>query len=185
MGIVDFAQVKFACWGDSLTAAGSGYATVFGTAYTPNRGIYNGGVGGETIAQAYAHQTADAASIYRDRVMLIHDKLNSGEDATAYVATVQAMVAYQRSGKFLIISGIYTTDGVSQEPGSAYYIAQTTVNQALAALYPGNFLDVSALLASDSTRTDHVHLTSTARDTILIPAIQAKLVALGYMNVTS
>ncbi len=184
MGTVDFSRVKFVAWGDSLTAAGSGYATVFGTSYTPNRVIYNGGAGGETIAQASARQLAASASIYLDRVMLIHDKLNTGEDPTAYVATVRAMVAAQISGKFLIISGIYSTNG-TQDPGSSYYVDQTTVNNALAALYPGNFLDVSALLASDTTRSDGVHLTSTARDTILIPAIQAKLVALGYMNVTS
>lgn len=183
-GVLDYSKVKFVAWGDSLTASGSGYATVFGTSYTPSRPIYNGGVGGSTIAAQAALQQASSKDYLRDRVLLIHDKWNTGEDTSAYVATVQTMVEHQLSGKFLLIGGIRSTDG-TQEPGSAGYIAQTTINSALAALYPDNFLDVFTLLYDDSTRSDHVHLTAAARDGILIPAIQQKLYDLGYMNVTS
>ena len=177
----NYANMAFACWGDSLTANGTGYADTLATSYTPTRKLYNGGVGGYTIAQAFSAQTA--APLYRDRILIIHDKMNSGETVDAYVATVQAMIAYQPR-MFLIVSGIFSTDG-SQDPGSAYYIRQSSVNTQLAALYPANFLDVSVLLADDTTRSDGVHLTTTARDTILIPAIAQKLVDLGYMNVTS
>jgi len=184
---LDYSKVKFVCWGDSLIATGSGFGTVFGTSYTPNRVVYNGGVGGETIAQAAARQILPAAAIYRDRCMMIHDKTGSAEVTDAeYVATVVSMVDYHLSPMFLIIGGIRTTDGsATNEPGGANYVAQVNRNNALAALYPRNFLDVFDLLYDDSTRTDTTHLTATARDDILIPAIAQKLVDLGYMNVTS
>lgn len=163
-------------WGDSLTA---GYASSFGTAYTPALQVYDGGIGGASIADAYAAQVA-SGDTYKGRIALIHDKANFDEPSvSAYVATVQDMVNYQTSGKFIVIGGIYSTDG-SQEPGTDWYIMQTDINDALAALYPSNYLHVADLLADPSTRSDGVHLTSTARDTLLIPAIQRKVFELGY-----
>jgi len=177
----DFNRVKFACWGDSLTASGSGYADVFAAAYTPNRRVYNGGVGGDSINTIVSRMAAD--TLYRGRVCIFWDRMNSGETNQNY-ATQMALLVGMSGGKFLIISDINKTDG-TEDAGSAWRIAQDARNAALAAAYPNNFLDLVSALDNNTLRTDGLHCTATAISTIIVPAIQSKLVALGYMNVTS
>ncbi len=178
-----FDSVSFACWGDSLTAPDIGYADAFALAYTPNRIVFNGGVRGQTMAQITARMLSAPADVYRNRVLIVHDKVNLTEDVTHYVEDVDRMIAHQTSGKYVIVSGIYSVDG-TEAPGSEYYNRQHLVNLQMQAKYGVHFLDVSVLLADPATRQDAEHITPVARDRILIPAIKAKLVALGYLDVT-
>lgn len=175
----DYSRVKFACWGDSLT---DGYAAAFAAAYNPPRQVYNGGVGGETTTQELARMVA--STLYRGRVTIIWDRITTGEASATWLANIASMVALAASGKFVVVSDINKTDG-TEDVGSEFRTAMIARNAALASAYGANFLDVVDDLDDDTLRTDGLHLTTTARDTVFIPALKQKLVDLGYMNVTS
>ena len=175
--VIDYHQASFAFWGDSLVSGN--LVTLFAASYTPARFCYDGGVGGETLSQIRARMVA--ANHMQDRIVIIWDK--EGDVAVAdWLSDLALMVAKAKSNRFIILSDINRTDGGDTQ---AVLDSVAARNAATLAAYPNNYLEVLSLLTSPTTRTDSLHLTTTAMSTIVIPAIKQKLVDLGYMNVTS
>jgi hypothetical protein len=171
----DYDSLNFAFWGDSLVSGN--LVTTFAASYTPARFCWDGGVGGETLAQIRARMVA--ANMYQDRIVIIWDK--EGEVAVVdWLSDLALMVAKATSGRYLILSDIYRTDGAETAAQIASISAR---NAATLAAYPNNYLDVASLLTDNSTRSDGLHLTPTANANIVVPAIKQKLVDLGYMDV--
>lgn len=182
---------KFYCDGDSMTATGSGYATRMATAYNPARNVKNSGVGGENTTQEAARVVAN--TLYLDRIMIIWDKCNSGESSATWLANIATMLAACRSGMFLVIGDINTIssggNGV-EDPGGANYQAILDRNASLLAAYGSRFLDVMPLMTTFADRAagdgdPRTHDGTAHLDAVIIPAIQARVLSLGYMNVSS
>jgi lysophospholipase L1-like esterase len=145
-----------ACWGDSLTA-GTGasvstyYPELLRLSRYPHSGVYNGGVGGETSTQIRVRQLAD--TIRRDWTNVIWVGRNNFTDPAVVLADVRAMVANLTHNRFLIMSTINKADG-TENAGSTNYNQIIAVNNALAAAYPGNYLDIRASLVAASGGTN-------------------------------
>lgn len=165
---------KLAMWGDSLTASLA--ASIGG--YSGGRPTYNGGIGGEPIDTIAARMLADTT--YRDRITVLWDRMNTGDTNANYAAKMAQMVARvrERHDRFIIVSDINKTDG-TEDPGSAWRIAQDARNAALAATYPGHFVDVVAALDNNALRSDGLHLTGPGNQ-IAGDAILALALANGW-----
>lgn len=173
---------KVAFWGDSLA---NGSAPYLSSHYTPALTVYNGGVGGENALQILTRMQAD--TLYRQRIGILWDRQNlPGGTNQDWVDYMVACVALFESGQYIVISDINKTDG-TEDVGSAWRTNQIERNGLLAAAVGTHWLDLVDLLDNDSLRNpaDHLHPTTTAVTTIIVPAIAQKLYDLGYMNVTS
>ncbi|MCD2176430.1 SGNH/GDSL hydrolase family protein [Rhizobium sp. C1] len=89
-----------ACWGDSLTQGG--YPAYLATMMGSYRYVYDGGVGGESIASIRARQAADV--YYNARINLLEGGRNGFKTLTAteIEADMALMVAHVVGGRFLV-----------------------------------------------------------------------------------
>ncbi len=152
--------------------------TMLGSALSPQRAVHNGGIGGESATSIRLRMVAD--QVFRDRVVTIWDRKNTGMPEAEYLAEIAMMVARvrERHDRFIILSDINKTDG-TEAPGTAWRTEQDHRNAALLAAYPDNFLDVAGLLDDNSLRSDGLHLNPTG-NSLVAAAINDFLVAKGW-----
>ena len=175
------------CWGDSLTESTSGitspyatrYPTVLGTLFTPQRTVYNGGVGGETAAQIATRQLAYMP--VNNVINVIEAGRNSvlSLTAAAIVATIQTMVAHVSDDRYLVWTVPFKTDG-TEDADDANGILVQTLNDLIIATYQDNYIDIAALLGrDDALRVDGLHPTG-AGYALIAAAIYDRIVAEGW-----
>ncbi len=159
-------------WGDSLTAYSSGntYPDQLIVNYRPTWRGWNGGVGGETIAQIYARFLAHSRK-WRGFTFL--EGQNSQD-----LATMQAMVALLGHQRYIVLGQL--NDATSAQSGSANYNNIIAYNLTLATAFGANYFDWRAYLITKnvspgddvdtghdcigtSQRGDSLHLNSTGQ----------------------
>jgi len=141
----------FSMWGDSLTVGTFPEAA----RRMPYFSAYNGGVGGETSSQikvrmvAATSKTGDSTIIWAGS----NDVADSG-DATAIEAltlsNVAEMVSKLTTDRYFVLS-IFNNS--TRTIGTFGYNLTMSINEALAAAYPGHFIDMRAHLLAKGTGT--------------------------------
>jgi lysophospholipase L1-like esterase len=133
-----------ATWGDSLTAGtgGTAWPTQIKGLLEVNRGVYNGGVGGETSTQIAARMVADNRR--SDNVVVIWSGVNNYGNPDVVRADISAMVDHiQSPKKFLILSILNKS---AETIGTQPHDDKIALNNSLAALYPNNYFDIRTYL---------------------------------------
>lgn len=134
--------INMACWGDSLTAASGGFPDQLHTNLAAST-VYNGGVGGETSTQIKARFLTDSAK-WGDLTVIWAGRNNYHDPATVK-ADIAAMVSRLTTDKYIILSVLNGNFG-NEYVGQADYNTIIKLNQDLATLYPGHYVDVRAAL---------------------------------------
>lgn len=136
-------------WGDSLTF-GTGSTTPGGATSWPallaaSRGcrVANLGIAGQTSAQIKNRQIVD--DDYRDRIQTFFVGRNDYGIPSQVISSIAAMVAYQQSGKYVVMT-VLNGNVSGSEAGGAEYNNIKTVNDSSKATYPTNVLDIRQLL---------------------------------------
>ena len=164
-------------WGDSMSAAGSGYATQL-AANLVRYTVSNGGVGGETSTQIKNRMLA-AVSQYGDTTIIWAGR-NNYADGVTVLSDIASMVAVLGHNRYVVISVFNGSYGGYEIPGGGGYTLITDINNALATTYPNNYLDARAYIVDQydsgipqdildhtndtpptSLRTDAIHLNAT------------------------
>ena len=122
------------------------------------------GIPGQDGAQIGDRMLADTR--YTGRLQIIWDRHSSSQPVETYMADMRRMTdrAVALGDKYVVVSDIPDLDGATDERGallaSAPDDAMVTdrINAALRQQYPGNFVDVTAVLSDSATRTDGLHL---------------------------
>lgn len=175
------------CWGDSLTESTSGitspdatrYPTVLGTLFTPQRTVYNGGVGGETAAEIAVRQLAYMP--VNNVINVIEAGRNGVLTLTpaAIVATIQTMVDHVSDNRYLVWTVPFKTDG-TEDPADANGILVQALNDLIMSTWPDNCIDIATLLGrDDSLRVDGLHPT-VAGYALIANAIYTRILAEGW-----
>jgi hypothetical protein len=165
---------NIAAWGDSLTRA---YAPKLALAY-PARTVFNGGVGGESSAQIRVRMVADTEKA--TWIAVLWYGRNNWQQQAAILRDLALSVESLAAGneRFVVMS-VLNGNTPAQRSGGVDYNKFMLLNEAIAAAYPNNYLDIRSYLVSmydptkpqdvidhsydvvpSSLRTDVVHLTS-------------------------
>lgn len=143
-------------WGDSLST------NTFGDELEDlllGRDVSMQGVPGEDGKAIADRMLADTR--FSQRIKVIWDRHYSGERAADYMAAIAPMVEKAaQSGPFVVVSDVPDLDGTDTVDAPADASETDTINTALRAKYPGNYLDMTAPLANPATRTDGLHLSA-------------------------
>lgn len=159
-------------------------------------------VQGNTACPANSTFTPDAALAQQYTRQIIWAGRNNYTDAAIVLADIAAIVAFGRTGKYVVLSvlnGAYA----DEVAGGTGYKKMISLNQQLAATYGANYLDIRRYLidqgladagitptAQDSTdigndvvpsslRSDNIHLNA-AGYTVVAQQVAARIQALGY-----
>lgn len=162
---------NIAAWGDSLTR---GYAPKLALDY-PQRTVSNGGVGGETSPQIRVRMVADTDKA--NWIAVFWYGRNNWQWPEQVLRDIDLSVRALAPGnaRFVVLPVLNASN---QYTGTADYNRIMLLNEAIAAAYPSNFLDIRGYLVSlydpttpqdvadhandvtpSSLRTDIVHLT--------------------------
>lgn len=185
-----------AAWGDSLTA-GAGGTTAYPQrlAAAMFRGVYNGGVGGETSTQIKTRMLADAAQHNR-WINLLWLGRNNFSDPTTVKADIASCIAnlYTGNTRYLVLSVLNSS---AEGTGSGNLTTILALNADLATLYGSRYVDVRAYLLTKgdggptdnadiangviptSLRSDAIHLNDTGYQHVA-DCVGAAMTALGY-----
>ncbi len=154
-GPAAYDRCNIVVWGDDLSA------NTFGADLSRllARSVSMQGVAGEDGKAIATRMLADTH--YDGRIAVIWDRHSDGETVEQYMADLTAMADKARStaGAFVIISDVADLDGSGTVAPDADAAATDAINEAIAARYPENFLDVRAVLADPATRADGLQLT--------------------------
>jgi lysophospholipase L1-like esterase len=121
--------------------------------------VYNGGVNGETSTQIKNRMVA--ATDKSGHVAIIWAGINNYTSGSTVISDIAVMVASLAEPKRYVVMSLLT--GTNQLSGSTDYTQVMTINNALAAAYPDNFLDIRGYLVSQYDSgvpqdvTDHGH----------------------------
>lgn len=132
---------------------------IVGKSFTPQRAVFNDGVGGQSIQTLRDKMVADQD--HRGLPTVIYDRRNDGEDAPHYVAALKEAVATLKTRDFLILPQVPRSDGFPEEPDQNE--AMVEIDRQVLALWPDNTFSPSeraaflAELAPDDTRLDGLH----------------------------
>lgn len=181
-----------ACWGDSLTPAFALNLQVL----VPNRTVFDGGFLGQTSTYITAQQLADTSMT--SWINIFWEGHNNIADPERVKADIAQSVAHLAPGnpRFVVLSLV---NNAWQAPkGTDAYWRDLKLNADLAALYPGNWLDVRSLLVAhfdpnnpqdvidnandvvpSSLRYDDVHLRN-AGSVIVAQAVKQFIDAKGW-----
>ena len=129
-------------FGDSIVGSGTlnTWAAEFSRYYGEFR---NNGVGGETSTQIRTRMVASATTA--TDIVLIECGRNNPVQATV-MADIAAMVATIPHNKYLICSILNRNDQASEQLGGAAYNNIISINNAMAATYPNNYVDIRGAL---------------------------------------
>ncbi|MCD2176808.1 hypothetical protein [Rhizobium sp. C1] len=132
---------------------------IVGKSFTPERAVFNDGVGGQSIRALRDKMLAD--HIHRGLPTVIYDRRNDGEDPVQYVADLKEAVATLTTRDFLILPQVPQSAGYPETPDQMD--AMKEIDTQVLALWPENtfspaerkaFMDA---LAPDETRIDGLH----------------------------
>ena len=162
-------------WGDSLSDRTFGDEL---SRLLPGRSVSMQGVPGESGKQIAERMLADTR--YNRRFKIIWDRHFTNEKPADYLRDLAPIIDKAKSeGDFLVVSDIrqlLPSDNIP-DPSTDAAIA-ASINQQLAALYPVNFVDVTAALEDLATRgPDGLHLTDLGNQRVaaaLAEAIQRR-----------
>ena len=172
----------FQAWGDSLTAGITGmnnnshlrWTALLGRMFRPPRTINNQGVGGESAAQIAARMT-DYVPI-NTQIQLLWAGRNGvlSLSPASIVASIQTMVAAAASGRYLVFTVPYYTDG-TEDPTDASGILVTALNNLIKSTWPNNYFDAAATLGyDDSLRYDGIHMLASGQ-ALIASALYSRL----------
>lgn len=144
-----------AAWGDSLTAGNEDNTGVtFPNVLVSlvNQYVYNGGVGGETSSQITARMLAIPTKFSRwsDYCTIIWSGRNNYASQSTVLADVASMVAIAPVPSCYLVMSVLNGEYTAEHSGGASYTQITSLNTALAAAYPGHYVDIRALLISQA-----------------------------------
>lgn len=162
---------NIAAWGDSLTR---GYAPKLAAVY-PDRIVFNGGVGGETSPQIRTRMVADTEKANWITVLWYGRNNWQWQSQVLHDLDLSVRALAPGNGRFIVMP---VFNASTQRAGTADYNKIMMLNEAIAAAYPNNYLDIRSYLVSKydptnpqdvidqsfdvvpaSLRTDIVHLT--------------------------
>ncbi len=132
---------------------------IVGKTFTPQRAVFNDGVGGQSIQTLRDKMVADQD--HRGLPSVIYDRRNDGEDATQYVAALKEAIATLKTRDFLILPQVPRSEGFPEPPDQSAAMAE--IDRQVLALWPGNTFSPSERaaflgeLAPDDTRLDGLH----------------------------
>jgi lysophospholipase L1-like esterase len=151
--------VETTAWGDSLTAGtGSSSPTTnygyVGYLSALTQQVTNPqGVGGQTSSQIAARMLADTYHT-NDNVVLEAGRNNVGNAPASIVADIQSMIDHLAPGntQYVILSVINATaeNSAATGPNLTNYNNILAINAALAAAFPGHYLDVRSAIVTAS-----------------------------------
>jgi len=139
-----FAQVRIACWGDSLTAGDLAipYPTQL-QLLVPRSVVFNGGHSGNTSTQI-AERMLAATDKYGD-IAIIWAGTNNSRDKETVKSDIARMVAALTSNpKRYVVIGVYNS--AAGPIGSDEYNAIVALNSDLGSIYSTRFLDIRTYL---------------------------------------
>lgn len=143
-----------ALWGDSMTPP---TARALALTYQGQREVFDGGVPGETSAQISARQAADTA--HRDWITVFwygHNdvRIDASTAAAQVKAELAASIARLTPGndRFVVLS--LANNAADARRGSAQYDAVIALNNELATLYAGNYLDIRSFMVAQYDPND-------------------------------
>ena len=153
-----YPSYNVAAWGDSITAATPYTADI--SADLGGRTVYNEGVGGDTSTQIAARMLPDTAM--HSWTTIIWAGFNDYSFPSQVESNIASMVAALGSNQHYLILAILT--GSNEPSGSGGYINVTTINNYLAATYPGHYFDIREYLVQHGL--SDAGITPTAQDLI-------------------
>lgn len=134
------ASRDIAVWGDSLTDL---YQAELAALFQGERQVFDGGFPAESSQQIRSRMVADTA--HDDWITVLwlgHNNSNKSEVKADIAASIASLAP--GNDRFVVMSMLtWATDGLKGSPG---YQQVLQANQELAALYPGNFLDIRSYL---------------------------------------
>lgn len=139
-------STSISAWGDSLTqgsqdGSGNSYPSYLQTA--TGRAVGNFGVSGQTSNQVAA-RLLTSPNTWNNYTLIWIGRNNIGQQSQI-LSDVASMVAKVQTGRFLVL-GI--TNNQNEPSGNANYNLIVSINSALAAAYPSNYIDIRAMLVS-------------------------------------
>jgi hypothetical protein len=137
--VPDVTAYNIAMWGDSLTYQ----QQVHLPATLTNRVVHVHGVGGETSTQIKARMLA--ATDEHDYLTILWAGRNNYADAATVKADIAEMVAALGHSNYVVMSIL---NGAGGGIGTEAYNQITGLNNDLATLYAGNWLDIRAILVA-------------------------------------
>ena len=153
-------QKPVACWGDSLT---HGNQDLTGVSYPGvlqqlvGVSVYNGGVDGQTSAQIAARMLA-ATDKYGDTDVFWagrNDYKQPFDPESEILSNIASMVnALTSSPKRFLVLSVPNAEGIWEIKGYKSYNRIISLNNALAAAYPNDYLDIRSYLVSQYDPTD-------------------------------
>lgn len=151
--------VNTVAWGDSLTYGTGSYSPGVNYGYVTNLerlaalAIVDKGVGGETSSQIATRQLADTIFV-NDNAIFEAGRNNIGNTPASIVANFQSMINHLTVGnsRYVVVSIINATAENSAASGAnlTNYNNILAINAALAAAFPGHYLDWRAALVTAS-----------------------------------
>jgi lysophospholipase L1-like esterase len=149
-GAVGTPTYQWAGWGDSLTAGnedGTGVTYPLELQRLTGRSVFNGGGGGDTSTQIATRMIA-ATDKYGYCSIIWAGRNNYGSQATVLSDVASMVAALTTSPKCFVVLSVLNGNFANEFIGQSNYIQIANLNAALAAAYPGNYLDVRTPLVA-------------------------------------
>jgi lysophospholipase L1-like esterase len=153
---LDFAKV--AAWGDSLTEGnqdGSGVTYPGVLQLDLHMQVHNGGAPGATSSQVLAAMLADTPDL-NDAVVIWCGR-NDRANPTQVISDIQSMVdAITAANKVYLILSVPNGESSDEWKGTPGYQVTASLNAALAAKFPGHYLDIRSALINQFNPSDPI-----------------------------
>lgn len=158
---------SFAAWGDSLTA-GTGTNTSWPTQLrnliSGGAKVYNGGVGGDTSSQILTRFQTDTTHL--NATVVIWAGRNNFANQSQVLSDVAVIVAALPSPKRFLVLSVLNGRRSTEWSGQTNYTQIVNLNAALAAAYPGNYLDIRSYLVGQYNAGNAVDVLDHGNDTV-------------------
>jgi hypothetical protein len=143
-----YAPYNIVAWGDSLTAGNEdGTGVTYPASLSSDlsgRPVSNQGVGGQTSIQIAARMLA-ATSTFAETTIIWAGR-NNYASTTQVESDIASMVSSLGENSHYLILSILNGSGSTEWSGTTGYSQITSLNNYLATLYPGHYLDVRSYL---------------------------------------
>ena len=126
--------------------------------------VYNGGVGGNTSTQIATRMLA-ATDKYGDITIIWAGRTNYWSQSQV-LADVASMVSVLSSPKQFLVMSVLNGNLPGETKGSSNYNAIVSMNNALAAAYPNNYLDIRSYLVSQYNQENPADVIDHSNDTV-------------------
>lgn len=161
-GPAAYDRCNIVVWGDSLPDAtfGRDLQRLLG------RSVSLQGVAGEDAKVISARMLADIR--YEGRIAIFWVRHADNQSVEQYMADLTPMVEKlrQSSTPFIVVSDVADLEGSPTGDAGADATTTDAINDALRAAFPGNFLDVTAVLSDPATRSDGLELSADGQSAV-------------------